>query len=267
MQTKGKFILMSVAEFQTFLLSRNIKRKIRIIQNHHTLIPSYRNFNGLNHFEKLKSMEDSHLKRNFSEIAQNITTFPDGTIAICRSLEKDPAGIKGANTGGICIEHLGDFDLGRDQMSEAQRKTIIRINALLCHRFELTPDTNHIVYHHWYHLSSGKRDGGAVDKNHKSCPGTAFFGGNKEIDCINNFLPLVRNELAAIRQSMNIQFENRTGIVQAPVLNVRTGPGTKFPIVGKLKENDTVSIFESDGDWDRIGEKQWVSADFIVLNE
>src|SRR5687767_15279852 len=101
MQTKGKFILMSVAEFQTFLLSRNIKRKIRIIQNHHTLIPSYRNFDGMNHFEKLRSMEEAHLKRKFSEIAQNITTFPDGTIAICRNLEKDPAGIKGANTGGI----------------------------------------------------------------------------------------------------------------------------------------------------------------------
>ena len=72
---------------------------------------------------------------------------------------------------------------------------------------------------------------------------------------------------AETHRALNIQFENRTGIVQVPVLNVRTGPGTKFPIVGKLKENDTVSIFESDGNWDRIGEKQWVSADFIELTE
>src|SRR4029079_16211640 len=119
-----------------FLLSTHVKRQIRLIQNHHTLIPSYRNFDGLNHFEKLKAMEEAHLQRKFSEIAQNITTFPDGTVAICRSLEKDPAGIKGANKGAICIENLGNFDLNQDQMTDAQRRTIIRVNALLCHRFE-----------------------------------------------------------------------------------------------------------------------------------
>src|SRR5690242_17005018 len=146
MQSKGKFLLMTVAEFQTFLLSANIKRKIRLIQNHHTLIPSYRNFDGLNHFEKLKGMEAFHLQRGFTEIAQNLTTFPDGTIAVCRSLEKDPAGIKGANSGGICMEHFGNFDKNQDQMTDAQRRSIIRLNALLCHKFELIPTINHVVY-------------------------------------------------------------------------------------------------------------------------
>ena len=39
-------------------------------------------------------MEAAHKERGFSEIAQNITIFPDGKVMICRSLNTIPAGIK-----------------------------------------------------------------------------------------------------------------------------------------------------------------------------
>ena len=138
-------------------------------------------------------MRNSHLQRGFSDIAQNITTFPDGTLAICRPLSKMPAGIKGANRGGICIEHIGNFDLGGDQMSEAHKDTIIRLNALLCSKLKLKPDTESLVYHHWWDLKTGKRKNG--EGITKTCPGTAFFKGNKMADAIANFIPEVEAHL------------------------------------------------------------------------
>src|SRR5262245_55437436 len=139
METKGKFILMNIDELRQFILTTTVQRKITHVQNHHTLSPSYRNFNGSNHFAKLESMEAFHIQRGFAEIAQQFTTFPDGKIALCRSLEKIPACIKGFNTGGLCIENLGNFDTGQDQMTAVQKTTIIKLNSLLCQKFNLVP--------------------------------------------------------------------------------------------------------------------------------
>jgi hypothetical protein len=105
-------------------------------------IPSYRDFDGNNHFERLAAMESAHLQRGFNEIAQNFTTFPDGAVASCRSLDTTPAGVKGANTNGICIENLGNFDEGHDAMTNPQRDCIIRVNALLSQKFNLAPSSS-----------------------------------------------------------------------------------------------------------------------------
>ena len=266
METQGKFILMNADEFQQFLIAAVISRRITHVQNHHTWSPSYRNFNGGNHFEKLTGMEASHIQRGFNEIGQHITTFPDGKIGLCRSMEKDPACIKLANSGGICIENLGNFDLGHDEMTAAQRTTIIKVNALLCFKFTLTPDTHKIVYHHWFQLTNGFRDGGKNDDNHKTCPGTNFFGGNTETDFTNNLLPLIVQELATVSAAVNNQPPSiKIGIVHTPVLNVRTGPGKTFPVIDKLIENQTVSIIVSNGEWDRIGQSRWVNANFVAI--
>ena len=167
MKQQGKFIVMTPDEFRSFLVNTNISRIISHVQNHHTLIPSYRNFDGNNHFEKLRSMEAFHIQRGFNEIGQHFTTFPDGAIATGRSLEKTPACIKGHNTGGICIEHLGNFDTGKDTMTPEQQATVITLNALLCFKFNLAPGINTIVYHHWFRLGNGFRDGGKADNDHK----------------------------------------------------------------------------------------------------
>jgi hypothetical protein len=267
MQSNGKFILMTIAEFHNWLLAKQVRRTVTRIQNHHTWSPSYRNFNGTNHFEKLAGMEASHIQRGFSGIAQHFTTFPDGIIGVCRDIEREPAGIKFANSGGICIEHLGNFDEGGDQMTEVHRRTIIKTNALLCYKFELTPTLEHIVYHHWFKLSTGERDGGEGDpqyKDHKTCPGTAFFGGNTEEDCTKNFLPLVLDELKLIGRNLNAQLDKK-GVVHASILNVRSGPSTTYPVIGKLREDELVTIVSSNGQWDQLNGGGWVNADFIVL--
>jgi hypothetical protein len=191
MKQQGKFILFTPSEFAQWLTGLKLARKIKLVQNHHTWLPDYTTFYKVkDHFKLLMSMERAHIERGFAEIAQNLTTFPDGTVAVCRSLETIPAGIKGANQFGICIEHVGNFDAGRDTMTAAHRSAIIKVNSLLCKKFKLTPSTDTVVYHHWYDLTTGKRvkDG---SPNTKTCPGTAFFGGNTIEKCKKNFVPLL----------------------------------------------------------------------------
>ena len=192
-KTENQFIVMDADTFAEWLKDQKIGRTIKRIQNHHTWKPDYSNFRGDNHFNLLNGMRNSHLKRGFSDIAQNLTTFPDGTVGVCRPLSRTPAGIKGANTGGICIEHIGNFDEGKDQMSEEHMNTVIKLNAVLCTKFELVPDTDTVVYHHWWDLNSGRRkDGEGITK---SCPGTAFFGGNKVANAREHFIPKIKTLL------------------------------------------------------------------------
>jgi hypothetical protein len=195
---QGKFILLNLSEFFEWLNKKNVIRVVKLIQNHHTLIPSYKDFNGQNHFPLVVNMETYHMipkpkGPGCSQIAQNLTTFPDGLIMICRDLEIMPAGIYGANSNGICIEHLGNFDTGHDTMTPEHRETIIGINALLLKKFNLKPNTDSVVYHHWYDLGTGKRTNGTGEV--KTCPGTAFFGGNTTEAAGTNFIPLIAAKL------------------------------------------------------------------------
>ena len=191
MKVIGKFILFSMEEFADYLNDNEFSRKIKLIQNHHTYMPAYPQFKNNNHFKLLQAMENYHVNTNgWSEIGQNLTTFPDGTIALCRSIDKIPAGIKGANTNGICVEHVGNFDSGCDAMTPLHKACIIKTNKLLCAKFNLTPSTESIVYHHWYDMVTGKRTTGSGST--KSCPGTNFFGGNTLAQCEQNFRPLIK---------------------------------------------------------------------------
>ena len=193
MQVKGKFVLLEPSEFNSWLNMQSTPRKIKLIQQHHTYIPAYKHFKGNNHFELCESMERSHLERGFAEIGQHFTTFPDGKIMICRDLDKIPAGIKGANSFGICIENLGNFNEGGDTMNPAQRATIISLTKALLSKFNLSANDQSVVYHHWYDLTLGKRITKEGTGSTKSCPGTAFFGGNTVADFNSNLLPLLRN--------------------------------------------------------------------------
>ena len=150
-------------------------------------------------------MENFQKLNGFAGIAQQLTTFPDGKIAVGRSFETIPAGIKGANQYGVCIEHLGNFDAGADVMTPEHRDVIVKLNAALCLKFSLEIDTNGIVYHHWWDIVTGLRCATAGEAgqrtnssgNVKSCPGTNFFGGNTIQACETNFIPLIRSALLA----------------------------------------------------------------------
>lgn len=194
--SQGKFILFDIDEFAAWLNSTVIARPVTRIQNHHTWTPSYADFDGNNHFALLTGMEESHLGRGFDEIGQNLTTFPDGAVAVCRSLDLTPACTHDANVGTVCIENLGNFDVGGDTMSDSQRAAIIQLNAVLCSAFNITPNSDSIVYHHWYDLETGERKNGSGKT--KSCPGTNFFGGNEVADADAHFIPLIAKQVSRL---------------------------------------------------------------------
>lgn len=204
---QGQYILMTREEFKKWLLNNQFNRKINLIQQHHTWLPSYKQFNGSNHFQLLKGMENFHVKkRRWKNIAQNITTFPDGKIAISRPLNIAPEGSIGAraNSVGIAIENVGNFDLGHDIMTKEQKETIVYITALLSIKFGLTPSIDSITYHHWWDMKTGQRVlNNSAGHDVKSCPGTGFFGGNTTTSAKKHFYPLVTRKIQEIRANLD----------------------------------------------------------------
>lgn len=206
MNMHGEHILMTKEEFQDWLMNQKIKRKISLIQQHHTWVPDYSRFNGTNHFVLLTGMENYHKNTmGWKHIAQNITTFPDGKVAVSRPLYIAPEGTIGrkANSVGIAIEHVGNFDIGHDVMTKEQSDTIIHVNAVLSLKFGLTPSIDSITYHHWWDLRNGERvlDKGP-DYNVKTCPGTEFFGGNSTTSAQKYFYPLIARKMEELREEM-----------------------------------------------------------------
>ena len=47
-------------------------------------------------------------------------------------------------------------------------------------------------------------------------------------------------------------------------LNIRNGASTKNKIVGKLNNGEEVTIYETKGNWSRIGDNKWVSSNYLV---
>jgi hypothetical protein len=272
MRTEDIFTLMDADEFAAYLRSVQVPRAILRLQNHHTYIPGYAHFTRTNHFSLLRSMRRNHMEqRGWSNIGQSLTTFPDGTIALCRPLRDTPAAIKGANTGSIAMEHVGWFDAGKDQMTDAHKEIIIRANALLCQRFALSPSTETIVYHHWYDLVTGKRTNGTGST--KSCPGTAFFGGNTVAAAQAGFIPLVQAALGELQNAPAPAPPLSAigdGTVNADVLNVREQPTTSSAIVRRLRRGDRVEWYALSSPhgtmpWIRIDadREEWVAQRFI----
>ncbi len=263
MEQRGKFILMTLPEFAQWLDNNSFSRTIRLIQNHHTYIPGYTHFRGNNHFSMLIGMENAHLQRGFNEIAQNLTTFPDGRVAVCRDFNKIPGGIKGANTYGICMEHIGNFDTGGDIMTAAHTDAILEANALLCKKFSLVPSSETVVYHHWWDLNSGLRTNGSG--NTKSCPGTNFFGGNKVADAEAHFIPRVAALINRTTAPPALLWE---GLVNANSLFVRENADANARALRSLSRSTPVMVYEERNGWLRIHptHQEWVSARFISRN-
>ncbi len=327
MKTKYGFTKMTVSEFETYISKTKIARTVLRVQEHHTYIPSYVHFRGSNHFELQRAMRSSHINDNgWSDIGQHLSIFPDGSIVTGRSFEKSPACIRGNNANSFCIENVGNFDAGQDTMTVAQKDAIVSVTAALCKKFGLHPNTNTIVYHHWFNQSTGARNNGSGDN--KTCPGTAFFGGNKVDDCNNNFIPLVSAKLnnlppatskeilkyvtvtasklnvrsgasssnskvsdrnpalfgAVLRvyQEKNNWYkissssqhwvsaiytrEVKRALVNAQVLNVRSGIGTNFPKLGAVSKGTEVFIYAQKNGWSRISiDEKWVKDEYLDI--
>ena len=200
MKTQSGFTLMTVGEFENWIAAQHVTRNIQLIQEHHTWSPAYAQFNGSNHFSLQSGMKSYHLSIGYSDIAQNLTIFPDGQIMTGRSLNVAPAGCVGANSNGICIENIGNFDVGGDTMAEAQKTAIVRATAALLKKFGLNPETG-VTYHGWWTASGQSLGTYIAGRSCKTCPGTAFFGGNTRASYDLNLKPLIQAAMNGTYQS------------------------------------------------------------------
>ena len=249
-------------EFKNWLKNKSVTRKVTKLQIHHTGSPSYSNFfksNGTHEDEltRQKNMKSFHVNsRGMSDIAQHFTVFPNGKIVTGRSLNSNPAGITGWNTGAICVEIYGNFDKGQDTMKDAQKKAVIMLYGELCKKFKLTPSTNTIRCHAWF-TSGGTYLGDYYPaKSRKSCPGTAFMGfGNSKSAIANNFIPLVKNYISGGSTSTSTGTSTSSlGVYRVNVneLNVRQGPGTSYPITTVVHKGDAFTITQMSGSWGKL---------------
>jgi hypothetical protein len=263
MTTKFGFTKMDINEFETWVSNLRIARTILYIQEHHTWNPGYIQFKQTNHFELQQGMKTYHVSNNgWMDIGQHFSTFPDGTILTGRSLESTPACIVGFNSNAICIENLGNFDTGKDVMTAAHKDTIVRMAVALCKKFGIAVNSNKIVYHHWFNLTTGARNNGTG--NNKTCPGTNFFGGNKVADCDKNFLPLVNAALNGTRVVQNVAVV-KYAFVNTDSLNIRDSASAQGKKVSDREPallGSILRVFEEKNGWYKISGSQqhWVNA-------
>ena len=136
-------------------------------------------------------MKNYHTEtRNYDDIAQQFTIFPDGKICTGRDINEAPAGIYGANSIGVCVECLGNFDKGGDSMTDAQKNAIIAVTRILLDKFGLNAKTG-VTYHAWWTSGATALGTYIAGRSIKTCPGTNFFGGNTREAYEKNLLPLI----------------------------------------------------------------------------
>lgn len=210
-----------------------------------------------------QGMKNHHVVNNgWRDIGQHFSIYPDGMIVTGRSLESSPACIYMNNANSVCIENIGYFDEGHDEMTEEQKESIIRVTAAICRKFDIPVNTDKIVYHHWFNLSTGERNNGAG--GNKTCPGTRFFGGNKVEDCEQYFLPLISASLANEEPDERpIPRVSKYVSVTATRLNVRTGNSTQFSLAPDREAAEfgsVLRVYEERNGWYRISssKQHWV---------
>ena len=262
MDSQFGFTRISPQEFGPWLATQSISRACVRVQEHHTWKPRYENFTGANHFEMQKNMRQFHMSTNgWSDIGQHFSIFPDGKIVTGRPLNTTPACIFGANSGALCIENVGNFDVGGDAMRPEHADAIFVATAALLKKIGIsTPTHNNVVYHHWYNS-----DGSLVFHNsgQKTCPGTAFFGGNQVENFEATFLPRLRQAMGGGGGTLPVGLE-RWAAVTADSLNVRTAPSSGASLSndqGPLAFGAVVRIYETAANgWVRISQTRqlWV---------
>lgn len=134
-----------------------LERRIKEIHIHHTWRPTLKMYMETKNKEtRIYNMHRYHLDvRGFSEIAQHFTVVPDG-IWDGRNINKIPASIKNYNTGSICIESLGDYDV--EDFSSVSDAHFTLVAALMNKVLKEQGTEPKIIFHR--------------ERSGKTCPGT-----------------------------------------------------------------------------------------------
>lgn len=207
MKTKNGFTLLeNEKDVKDWLKKQKVSRTITKLQVHMMDLPNYSTWEKTDkkvfsepHFGRTQSLNSyGKNKWGYSDghghyIAQHLNIFPDGKITTGRNLNSTPIGIRGWNTGAICIEIYGCFDKGKDKMTSAQKKAVIYLYGELCKRFNIPVNTSHIRPHCWFTAGGTYLGKYNPSRSAKTCPGTNFWGYGCSPDGFAHFIKDVKN--------------------------------------------------------------------------
>ena len=244
-------------EFKSWLNKQNVTRKVTRLQVHHMWMPDYSCWPKDNPLRRQKNTKDYHINHNkWGNIAQHFSIFPDGHIVTGRSLNSTPIGITGWNTNAICIEIYGNFDKGKDNMTEAQKKAVIGLYGELCKKFKLTPSTYTIRPHCWFTAGGTYLSDYSSSRSAKTCPGTNFMGiGNTKKAFVNKFYPMIKKYIngestSKVKEPVQTS-KYTTGVyrVNTDDLNFREKATSDSKKVGVVHKGDAYTITKISGNW------------------
>jgi len=175
-----RFKRYAIEDFENYIATVKVLRSITNIQIHHTASPTLNGYRLAKDKEGvIRAMWTYHTKtRGFRDIAQHFTVAPDG-IWDGRILDWDSGGFLGdQNKGGICIEIIGFYDLGKESFSGDIAENAHRAVAAILMRW---PNAD-IRFHR------DQPDAG------KTCPGTAILKPQFESDVRKYMKPMSSSE-------------------------------------------------------------------------
>ena len=111
--------------------------------------------------------------------------------------------------------------------------------------------------------TSTRRGKAYVDGNTVICSTTNFknYANCKRFFCYKYNV----NENGKTNSNNNVTMPSYTRYVKVSSrLNIRNGAGIGNKIVGKLSNNEMITVYETNGNWSRIGENKWVSSDYLT---
>lgn len=287
MKTQNGFTLLEkTSEIKTYLDKQTVSRKITRLQVHHMDLPNYSTWEKTDkkvfsepHFGRTQSLDYYGKKTwNYSDghgkyIAQHFNVFPDGMITTGRHLNSTPIGIKGWNTNAICIEIYGDFDKGKDTMTDAQKKAVIALYGELCKRFKIAPSISTIRPHCWFTAGGtylGKYDS---SRSAKSCPGTNFMGYGCSPTGFAKFINEIKdyvngNKIVNESSTTNEGFKQYIARCKVNDLNCRKGPGTNYDVECQIDKGVAITIVEEKkakdgGTWCKAKSGYWVNKKYM----
>ena len=139
-------------------------RKLSMVILHHTWRPDHASWGGHSTAEAVKRF---WLRRQMSEgwtqpPGGHFIVAPDGIVyqPFALSVPLNANSDRKANRTGVAIEVVGNFDVGKDVMTEPQEHAAYGLIGLLLHRFRMGSDR--VFFHRSFPAA------------HKSCPGDSL---------------------------------------------------------------------------------------------
>ena len=205
-----------------------------------------------------------------------IGQLADGTVATVQTMPWNyrPWGC-GSGKNGSCNNTHIQFEIAEDSMYDKEYfdkvyKEACEITAYLCNMFNLDPHgttiTNGIktpvilCHADSYNLGLGNNHGDIY---------TWFNKHGKDMNDVRNDVASLMGKSINISTaptvsapSENIAFIPYNVKITANVLNVRSGAGTNYSIIGTLKKDKIVTVIDKQNDWVKISDG-WISASYV----